>query len=277
MTRTRILLIAALFVAACGDRAKQANADSDLARDLALANETQAYPQLRDTALSDAPQPTRATPAPQPRPRVTRTAATHVSHPVVVSTTPTNPPPAPAAAPARAAVRGFASGTVLALTTKSAICTTNLPGDKFIATLTAPVTGDDGAYLPIGTTVVLEVASVTPGDTPEAAQIALRVRSIMINDAPVSADADVAIVSPLERHEVPRDKNADRRRVVGGAVAGAILGQIMGKDTKSTVIGAAAGAAAGAGASAMTHKYDACLPAGGAVRATTSQQISVSD
>jgi uncharacterized protein YcfJ len=87
----------------------------------------------------------------------------------------------------------------------------------------------------------------------------------------------VAVLSGLERRAVPRDKNADRKKVVGGAIAGAILGQIMGKDTKSTVIGAAAGAAAGTAAAAASRKYDACLPAGGSLRVTTSQPITLGD
>jgi uncharacterized protein YcfJ len=90
-------------------------------------------------------------------------------------------------------------------------------------------------------------------------------------------EGDVAVLSGLERRAVPRDKNADRKKVVGGAIAGAILGQIMGKDTKSTVIGAAAGAAAGTAAAAASRKYDACLPAGGSLRVTTSQPITLGD
>jgi uncharacterized membrane protein len=137
------------------------------------------------------------------------------------------------------------------------------------------VRGEDGAVLPAGTTVVLEVASVTPGDTPQSAQITLRVRTIDINDQPVTADANVAIASELERRELPRDKNSDRRKVVGGAVAGAVIGQILGRDTRSTVIGAATGAAAGTAAAMAGRKYDACLPAGSTVRITTTQQIAV--
>jgi hypothetical protein len=41
------------------------------------------------------------------------------------------------------------------------------------------------------------------------------------------------------------------------------------------VIGAAAGGAAGAVAAAASKKYDACLPAGGNVRVTTSQPITL--
>lgn len=272
----RIAFLATLALAAACDRSERTAADSAaLAADLALVAQTQpVYPQLQDTALSTvtkakAPSaPARVNPeglrarSPAPRPR-----------PVEVVERPADTP-APAPAPARAP--GFEAGTSFSAITKTPICTTNLPGDKIVATLDSPVEGQNGASIPAGTTVVLEVASVTPGDTPESARISLRVRSIMINDEPVSVDADVTIASALERREVPRDRNADRRKVVTGAIAGAILGQIMGRDTKSTVIGAAAGTAAGAAAAAASRQYDACLPAGGVVRATTTRQITLS-
>ena len=272
-----ITIVAALAFAAACDRKTQSAADSAaLAADLALVQQSQpAYPALQDTALNPSETKTPATAArtvnpeglrarnPAPRPKPVETVERTVE-------TPSAPAPAPARAP------GFEAGTSFGAITKSPICTTNLPGDKIVATLDAPVEGQNGASIPAGTTVVLEVASVTPGDNPESAQISLRVRSIMINDEPVPVDANVTISSALERREVPRDKNADRRKVVTGAIAGAVLGQIMGRDTKSTVIGAAAGTAAGAVAAAASKKYDACLPAGGSVRATTTRQITLS-
>lgn len=277
-----VVITVALAAAACSDQGKRAAADSDLAHDIALANQAPANPTFTDTAIGAAPvTPPAATPARRPTkaaPRAPRTPAPRrVATEVVPSRVEPSPvveQPAPAPAPRRP---GFQSGTSFGLTTKSPICTTNLPGDKFTATLAEPVTGENGAYLPAGTTVVLEVASVTPGDTPQSAQISLRVRSILLNDEPVSMEGNVAIASALERREIPRDKNADRRKVVGGAVAGAIIGQIMGKDTKSTVIGAAAGAAAGTAAAAASRKFDACLPAGGSLRVTTSQPITLGD
>lgn len=277
MLLPRASLVATLALVVGCDRSSQSAADSAaLAADLALVQQSPpAYPLLQDTALSPRaetkapaararpvnPEGLRARP-PAPRP------VEVVERPVV--TTETTPGPAPSRAP------GFASGTSFSAITKAPICTTNLPGDKIVATLDAPVEGQNGASIPAGTTVVLEVASVTPGDNPQSAQISLRVRSIMINDEPVPVDADVTVASALERREVPRDKNSDRRKVVTGAIAGAVLGQIMGRDTRSTVIGAAAGTAAGAAAAAASRQYDACLPAGGVVRATTTRQITLS-
>jgi hypothetical protein len=278
MSRKLVALIVALAVAACSERGKQAAIDSELAHDIALANQTQGVPQFNDTALSQAPEPRPAAPRTKTETKVAttprRTSPRPAPRPAPTRVDPTPTAEAPAPAPRR---RGFLSGTSFGLLTKGPICTTNLPGDKITATLTAEVIGENGAYLPAGTTVVLEVASVTPGDTPEAAQISLRVRSILLDDQPVGMEGNVAVLSELERRQVPRDKNSDRRKVVGGAVAGAILGQIMGRDTKSTVIGAAAGAAAGTAAAAASRKYDACLPAGASLRVTTSQPITLSD
>ena len=259
---------------ACSDRRMNAADSADLARDLALANQPTANPQFQDTALSTTPVEQQSRPAarsPVQRRVASTSAPARIDSSALRVQRPT-PEPEPEPAPR---LKGFAAGTNFSLATRSPVCTTNLPGDKIVATLNESVTGENGAYIPAGTSVVLEVASVTPGDTPEGAQITLRVRSIVIEEAAVPVEADVALTSALERREVPRDKGSDRRKVVGGAIAGAVIGQIMGRDTKSTVIGAAAGAAAGTAAAAASRKYDACFPAGGAVRVTTTRQITL--
>ena len=268
-------------VVACSDRDSQALADSELARDLALANQTPVYPQFADSSESSAPEPQRV----QPPPRQTKTARTSTaprrqSQPVIQRPRPSAPEPveeqmAPAPSPEPRRLAGFGAGTSFSISTGAEVCTTNLPGDKIVATLDHAVIGENGAYLPAGTSVVLEVASVTPGDRPEAAQISLRVRSVVINDEAVSVPSTVSIQSDLERRARP-DGGSDKKKVIGGAIAGAIIGQVIGRDTRGTVIGAAAGTAAGAAAAAASRKYDACLPAGSQARVTTSQQITVS-
>jgi hypothetical protein len=278
------LALALGTLVACSDRDSQALADSELARDLALANQMPVYPQFADSAEVSAPEPQRAQPQPPPRQTKTpsrtsttprRPAQTVVQRPRPSAPDPVVEQPAPAPTPEPRRVAGFGAGTSFSISTGSEVCTTNLPGDKIVATLDHAVTGENGAYLPAGTSVVLEVASVTPGDQPETAQISLRVRSIVINDEAVSVPSTVAIQSDLERRARP-DGGSDKKKVIGGAIAGAILGQVVGRDTRSTVIGAAAGTAAGAAAAAASRKYDACLPAGSQVRVTTSQQITLS-
>jgi hypothetical protein len=284
--RSTTLFVLALAVggAACADKKDEAAADAELARDLALVNQQPATPQFSDSAIGTAPEPRRVDPPPR-QTRTTRPSTPARQTTPVVAQRPRpsepaptieQPAPAPVAAPAPRAP-GFDAGTSFGVTTKSPVCTTNRPGDKIVATLNQGVTGTNGAYLPAGTTVVLEVASVTPGSTPESAQISLRVRSIVIDDQVVNVPADVAILSDLERREIPRTSGSDKKKVIGGAIAGAVIGQVLGKDTRSTVIGAAAGGAAGAAAAAASRKYDACLPAGGSARVTTSQQITLSD
>jgi hypothetical protein len=269
---------------ACSDRDSQALADSELARDLALANQTPVYPQFADSAEGTAPEPRRVQPQPPPRQTKTTTRAsttprrptqTVVERPRPSAPDPVVEQPAPAPTPAPRRLAGFGAGTSFSVSTGAEVCTTNLPGDKIVATLDHAVTGENGAYLPAGTSVVLEVVSVTPGDRPEDAQIALRVRSIVINDEAVSVPSTVAIQSDLERRARP-DGGSDKKKVIGGAIAGAIIGQVIGRDTRGTVIGAAAGTAAGAAAAAASRKYDACLPAGSHARVTTSQQVTLS-
>jgi hypothetical protein len=274
-----LMICAALTLAACADNTDQARADSELARDLALVNQAPANPEFRDVPLSEAtrPAPTTKAPAPATRARTTAPWRAPTPAPVVTRPRPVEPEPAPVVeqpAP-QPRFRGIREGTSFALSTGSRVCTNNLPGDKIVATVTSAVIGEDGAVIPVGTTVVLEVAEVRPGDSPESARIGLRVRSVLLNDEPHNVDGNVAVLSELERSERPRDGSSDKKKVIGGAVAGAILGQIMGRDTKSTVIGAAAGAAAGTAAAAATRKYDACLPSGANVRVTTTQPISL--
>jgi len=276
------LLAAAIAATACSDQAaKQARTDSALARDLALAGTPTAEPTFQDTSISPAPvkaapevkEPpapvrTRTTPPP-PKPRPQTISPAPLTTPQVVASAPA---PAPAPAPERGEI---ASGSSAELTSTSKICTaSNMVGDKLAATLDGPITGTHGAELPAGSTVVLEVASVQSGDKAENAQITFRVRSIVVNDKIYSVSADALPTSALDRTKVQgADPNADKKKVIGGAIAGAILGQMIGHNTKGTVIGAAAGAAAGAAVSKAGEKWEACLPAGAHIRLKLNEPL----
>jgi hypothetical protein len=167
------------------------------------------------------------------------------------------------------------AGTAMALTTGSRVCTTNKVGDKFTATLTEQVTGENGAIIPAGSRAVIEVASVTPGNEPTDVRIVFRVRSI-ITDAGTLAPAGEAVpLDPLDKERV-EGGTSDAKKVAAGAIAGALIGQMIGKDTKGTVIGAAAGAAAGTAAAAVGAKYQGCLKAGGRIQLALSQPLLIS-
>src|SRR5690242_2499751 len=180
-TRVALIGLALGLCAACSDKeSARANSDSSLARDLALANaQTSAAPTFQDTANAPAPAPasraqerterpapvrthTARRPEVQPPPRQHAAAPppTTQAPPVMPAATPA-PLPAPAPGPARGEI---GSGSTFALTNGTKVCTSNVPGDKIVATLNESVTGSNGAVIPSGSTVVLEVASVTPGE-----------------------------------------------------------------------------------------------------------------
>ena len=272
-------------LAACGDRraADRAAADSALTRDLTLASAPTAQPTFQDTAIAPAPaaatRPTQEPPAPAPvRRRVAPQPRVESPQPVPQQKLPPQPAPqsvetaAPAAAPARGEI---GAGAGFALTSGSKVCTnSNMPGDKIVATLNSPVTGSNGAVIPAGANVVLEVASASAGQNGENPHITFRVRSIVVNDKTYSVAGDVTTLDTLQRTKVASgDPNGQKKKVIGGAIAGALIGQMIGHNTKGTVIGAAAGAAAGAAVSKSAEKWEGCLPSGAALRLTLSEPV----
>lgn len=288
--RAASIAVVLLTAAACADKAKRTAAtDSVLARDLALAGQQTANPTFQDTAVAPAPKAAAQVPKAVPTPVHTRTAErpkTQVPRQVAQAPAPAPPPivrpPATVAAPAPAPasiVSAIGAGSGGTLTSGSKVCSsTNLPGDKIVATLNAEITGTNGAVIPAGSTIVLEVASVTPGENAESAQMQLRVRSVIVNDKTYNVDATITPTTPMEKTKVAGDDpNADKKKVIGGAIAGAILGQMIGHNTKGTVIGAAAGAAAGAAvAKSGGEKWQACLPAGASLRLTLNAPLVIS-
>ncbi|HEU5174367.1 MAG TPA: hypothetical protein VFT96_06415 [Gemmatimonadaceae bacterium] len=294
--RTRAAAAACLILgaAACAGDAPEP-VDSTLARDLALANVV-AQPQFNDAPLAQEPEPqqvapespsvpvtsrpadrapVRATPRPaptRPAPRPTAPASTP-ERDVAEAPAPT-PEPAPAPAPSAAA--GFAAGTRLALTTGARVCTVSgRPGDKMAATLRDPVRGTGGAMIPAGSTIVLEVASVTPGDPAESGTITFRVRSLDIDDKAHAASGSGAVNGGLDRAPVPRVNASDRKKVIGGAILGAIVGRVVEGSARGAVIGAATGGAAGAISAKGDQRFEGCLPAGSPVTIVLEEGLTI--
>ena len=264
-------------VAACSDHKRTGASDSDLTRDLQLAGQISAQPTFQDTALSSTAPRRASAPAKTPtQTRTTRRERTMSPAQPPLDATPRPQPsaPMPSPAPARAPSREIGAGTGITMTSGGRVCTaTNRPGDKIVATVDSPISGTNGAMIPAGSKVVLEIASVTPG---AQAEISFRVRALYVNDSSYSIAGTVSPSTPLERVKIQNpDANADKKKVIGGAIAGAILGQIIGHNTKGTVIGAATGAAAGAVAAKATEKYEACLPAGASLHMTLAQAVAM--
>lgn len=286
-----VAVVALAMAVGCRDRTAAPTTDSSLAQDLAMA---QRGGVVGPVVFNDAPaganapasrSPAAAQPKPEPPRVATRTprpTPRPQQPPAPVSRTPEPTPPqdvattpAPAAAPAPAPAPGIiGAGTQVGMNTNARVCTANvLVGDKFTATVSTPTVGSNGAIIPAGATVVLEVASVNKADPAEASRIEFRVRSIDVNGEPQQAGGDVATLGTMEA--IHGSSGNDKQKVIGGAVAGAVLGRILGKSTKATVIGAAAGAAAGTAAARRTQTSDACLPEGSPLRLTLSRDIVV--
>ena len=280
---TPLALTFALGVAACSKGDNKSDTalaqDSALNRDLQLATgDSAAQPQLKDVPSTPAPEPAPAPTTSRPRP----------SKP---ATRPSTPAPAPKPdTPQRTSsgntvssgekssggnVGAIASGTTLTLASASKVCTnTNKVGDRFTATTSEAVTGSNGATIPAGATVVLEVTKLKRSENAnDNIEMGFAVRSIQFGGATYNVDADVTTAS-VERVR-NSTKGNDAKKVIGGAVVGAVLGQVIGKDTKGTVIGAAAGGAAGAGAAAATANYEGCVNDGGKIVITLTSPLTV--
>jgi len=279
---TRLTVALSLVaLAACADKKK--DVDAELARDLTLASQAPATPQFRDTAIAPAPAPAQVTPPKNVVPRKTPVRVAERPAPQRTVTPPPEPKPTveapapeptPAPAPAKV-VASIGAGTQISLASTARVCTqTNRPGDKFIATVTSPATGSNGAEIPAGTRVVIELATAQAGSTPDSAIIGFRVKTFVLGDHDYAAVGDIESAGSLERQKIAKsDPNADKKKVIGGAIAGAILGQVMGRSTKSTVIGAAAGAAGGAIIAKAGDRYEACLPDGAPLRLTLAEPL----
>ena len=284
--RVVLPLATALSLAAgCRDHAPPA-ADSSLAQDLAMAQRAGPGPEVFNDAplgasapaapaagrASPRAEPPRvSTPRPRPTPRRESPPAQVAQAPRAPSPRAESPAPEPAPSPAPAA-GVIGAGSRIGMTINGRVCTnTALAGDKFTATVTSATMGTNGAVIPAGATVVLEVASVDRADPVENSRIEFRVRAIDVDGAARQANGDVTSLASLEKAQTSGGN--EKTKVIGGAVAGAVLGQIFGHSTKSTVVGAAAGAAAGTAAARSARSTYACLPEGSAMRLTLSQDF----
>jgi len=294
---TPLALCSALALSAC--TVKDSKSDTSLASDTALnrdlqlaGRDTTIQPQLRDVpatpsagttaeAPAPAPAPTRAPArAPAPRPTVSRPAPRPAPPPPTTTTTPsgntvTRNPSGSASANGGGSVGTIASGTTLNLRSNDRVCTNTFTvGQTFTATVADGVTGSNGAIIPSGATVNLEVTQLKRSENANdkiIMEFAVHSVSFGGHTYPISGSVASADVERVRN----QPKSKDTQKVVGGAVIGAIAGQILGRSTKSTVIGAAAGAAAGAGAAAATANYEGCVPDGGSIAINLTAPLQV--
>jgi hypothetical protein len=186
-----------------------------------------------------------------------RVDTVYVDRPEEARPTPTSAPVVPA-------------GTAISLRSNTRVCTnTHKAGDRVTATVTAPVSGTNGASIPAGATASLSVV----GTASQSGPMEFTLNSIAVGGRTYSA-AGTAVASRVERVR-SGSASKDAQKVVGGAAVGAVAGQVLGRDTKSTVIGAAVGAAAGAAAASASARYHACVPAGAPIQVTLRDALTL--
>jgi len=289
LTGVPFALVAAVSLSACTVRDSKSDTslarDTALSRDLAMAGrDTTVQPQLKDVPATPAvepapaPAPTRTTPrepartAPRPKPATPKPAAPAVT---ASGNTVTRNTGAAAANAGGGSVGTIASGTSLALKSNARVCTnTYTVGQTFTANLANAVSGSNGATIPAGADVTLEVTNLKRSENVnDKIVMEFAVKSVTFGGKTYPVSGTVASADVERVRNQPKSKDA--QKVATGAVVGAIAGQIFGKSTKSTIIGAAAGAAAGGGVAAATSNYEGCVPEGGAIAVDLSAPLQV--
>ncbi|MEP7347016.1 MAG: hypothetical protein ABI877_17225 [Gemmatimonadaceae bacterium] len=279
-TRRALLpaMLAAFVFAGCnkGDANTLAE-DSALSRDLArVGTDSAVQPELNDIPKATEPDPVRPSPkpnAPKPKPAASKPAPSKPTP--VPTTTASGNTVTPGTAGSEKPLGSIGAGTTLNLASTEKICTnTHKVGDRFVATVSSDVTGNNGASVPAGSQVVLEVTKLKRSEnTNDKIEIGLRVVSIAIGNKTYTPDADI-VTAEIDRVRSSSTGN-DAKKVLGGAAVGAILGQVLGKDKKGTIIGAAAGAAAGGAAAAATANYEGCVNSGALITIKLNSSMTV--
>lgn len=293
------LIVGALGLVACRENgaSRTATIDSALSRDLTLAASATPDVAIGDTAMA-------GTPAPTPAPAAASIPAeVLIKAPSTVQNTRTSPKNAPYSAPAQNSAsataaasapapapspvpaptsaeapapaphaRALAIGTALAGTTNSPICSlTQRPGDRFVVTLGNDVTGPDGAVLPQGSPVLVELARVDSA----SGEFAFRLKGVQVQGEFIPADGTVRVSDAAVTERKVSKGGSDQGKVVTGAIIGGILGRVMGGGARGAVIGAAGGAAAGTIAAARNTTIERCMAAGATLTATLGAPLTL--
>jgi hypothetical protein len=291
------LIAGALGLVACRDTgaSRTAAIDSALSRDLTLAASATPDVAIGDTAMASPPAPAPApasdralstTKAPQQRQTTitsARTAPYSAPAPTIAPvTTPASSPtpapsPAPAPTPAEAPTpapraHALAVGTALTGTTNSPICSfSQRPGDRFVVSLGRDVTGPDGAVLPQGSPVLVELARVDSA----TGEFAFRLKGVQVQGDFIPADGTVRVSDAAVTERKVSKGGSDQGKVVTGAIIGGILGRVLGGGARGAVIGAAGGAAAGTVAAARNTTIERCMAAGATLTATLGAPLTL--
>jgi len=225
-----------------------------------VVNNLQVTPTTAETAAEPEPE---QQPEPSPAPSRSRRTSPRVhrsrsNNPAAQSAPPSAPPVTATAPPVTTAVAPpppppppkpvtIPDGTVLQIRMIDTIdSATNQPGDRFRATLDAPVTIDDKVIIPHGADIEGRVAELkSSGHFAGKPEIALELTALSMNGRRYSLHTN-----QYSREGSSRGKNT-AAKVGGGAAVGSIIGAIAGGG-KGAAIGGIIGAAGGGGVQAAS-------------------------
>lgn len=162
--------------------------------------------------------------------------------------------------------RELAFGSVITGRSNGAICAlANRPGDRLVIVTTADAFGSNGARLPAGSQIVVEMTQPEAGS-----QFSFRALSVQVDSAMLPVYGTVRVEgTPTERKVATEDNKGS---VLGDAMKGAILGRILGGN-KGAIIGAAGGVAVGTAAARRNRVSERCLPSGMALSVVLSAPL----
>lgn len=256
MSKFMIGAVALVAVDACGGKEAAPPGDAEAAPSVALVIDSTAPAVVSPEELPAAApaEPVAQAPAPKPRPAAAKPAPSRpaeTGQPKAVEPPP--PPPPPTAA----------VGTEIVTTSDVEITTRkNKAGEHFTATVSAPVTGEDGKELiPSGARVTFSIVDIKEAENKnEAGVLVLRPISVAVDGTsyPIAADVTELAVERKGRGVTAGDAG----KVAAGAAAGAILGKILTKKGTGAVVGGAVGAAAGTAIAVNSADKDLVIPAG---------------
>lgn len=274
-------VVLGVWVAACGGDVVPDEQDA-IDRELELALDTEAEPELADEGTPESPGETvvEATPAPPPPPpppsSPVRPAPTPEPTPPPAPAPEVEPEPAAAEPPEPRYIETVASvGSELEIEMLQALSTgTNRPGDRFTAAVVRPLIDANRVIVPLNARVRGEVTALQKsGGSGQEAIIKVSFIDVSFNGETWPLSASVVEANPETQGRLSTGDKA--ARIGAGAAAGAILGRIIGGNTRGTVIGAAVGAAAGTAITLATEDVDAVLPEGSVLRLRLDEPLVI--
>lgn len=167
------------------------------------------------------------------------------------------------------------SGTTITATLDQGLTTEAASvGDAVTATVSAPVTAEDGSVLvPSGARLRGEVTGVRDeGSEEKPAFLALRFDELEVRGSTVTLDsARLVEANPA----VESETHDEVAKIGGGAAAGALLGGLISGEAEGAVAGGIVGAVAGTAITLGTAHQHAYLPRGSRVRVELRRSIQV--